>query len=312
MVKKEEAFQQLPKIWTPALKGFKAWLKLERSCSVHTVEAYLRDVVSLIYWISEHTDISNPENIHQQQIETYIQTIGINGQSANSQARNLSAIRTFFKYLSIEDLVKSNPAKIVSSPKTTRKLPDYLTVDEINNILEAIDMSKTFAYRNRAMIEILYACGLRVSEMTGLRMDQIFVDEGFIRVIGKNNKERLIPIGQSALNWIDQYIQYERKTYFELKETEGCLFLNKNGKGLSRVMVFQLVRALAQKAGITRDISPHIFRHSFATHLVEGGADLRAVQEMLGHESILTTEIYTHLDTHYLRETVLRFHPIYR
>lgn len=303
------AFHLRRMLWKQALLDFRVHLKLERSLSDRTVEAYLRDVSKLQAFAEGHTPVLAPEALGLDDLQAFITHTAKQGLNASSQARLLSAVRGFYKCLRIEKVISTDPTELLESPKLGRYLPQFLSVEEIDHIVEAIDMSKALAHRDRAMIETLYGCGLRVSELCGLRMSWLHFNDGFIRVIGKGDKERLVPISPEAVRQITVYRENERTHLRIRKSAEDLLFLNARGSGLSRVSVFNLVKKLALKAGIKKDISPHTFRHSFATHLVEGGADLRAVQEMLGHASITTTEIYTHLDREYLRSNILRFHP---
>ncbi len=299
--------------WASAINGFKAYLRLERSLSVHSVDAYLRDVGNLRDYCFEHMAETGPLEVTMKTIEGFLAWLNSMHLSARTQSRMLSGLRAFYKYLLVEDCIDHDPLELIEGPRLDHKLPDVLSVDEIERILQAIDLSHPQGTRNRAMIETLYACGLRVSELVHLKISNIYPDIGLIKVLGKNNKERLVPIGTHALKYIDLYLRGDRAGMLNInKGYEDHLFLNRRGKALTRVMVFQIVKDLARRAGINKDISPHTFRHSFATHLVEGGADLRAVQEMLGHSSIVTTEIYTHLNTDYLKETVLRYHPMHR
>jgi integrase/recombinase XerD len=281
---------------------------LERSFSEHSIEAYARDVNKL-YEYSKDLEKS-PGELVQEDITQFITVLHDFGISASSQARIISGIRAFYKYLQLEGMLDSDPTELVMGPKLKRKIPAVLTVEEIDELVAQIDMSSEQGHRNRAILETLYACGLRVSELIHLTLTNIHPDIGFIKVIGKNNKERIVPIGSSALKHIGLYLQHVRNKQKNIqKGHEDYVFLNRRGKALSRVMVFTIIKNLAEKAGIEKRISPHTFRHSFATHLVEGGANLRVVQDLLGHESISTTEIYTHLDQSFLRETLLNFHP---
>lgn len=296
-------------MWEPYKKGFKTYLQLERSLSENTVEAYLRDIGHLTYFLQESGLLKNPSEITLKDLQQFIKWIADLGMSDTSQARIISGIRTFYRYCLLEDIAKTDPSTLLESPKLKKTLPDTLSFEEIEKIIAAIDLSKPEGGRNKAILETLYSCGLRVSELTGLRISQLYLDVGFIRVTGKGDKERLVPIGSSAVKYINIYRNMIRLHITPQKGNEDILFLNKRGGKLSRVMVFYIIRDLARKAGIQKTISPHTFRHSFATHLVEGGADLRAVQEMLGHASITTTEIYTHLDREFLRKTLEQFHP---
>ncbi|MEP7128020.1 MAG: site-specific tyrosine recombinase XerD [Chitinophagales bacterium] len=298
--------------WHSTTKGFKAYLQLERSLSANSVAAYLHDV-GLLRRFFELKQLSiQPEEVVLEQLHEFIFFINELGMGDQSQARILSGIRAFYKYLMMEDLIKNDPTLLIEGPKLKRKLPDVLHLEEINQLLAAIDHSRADGIRNRAIIEILYGCGLRVTELVDLKISNLYFDVGFIKVIGKGNKERLIPIGEEAIKHINFYRDGVRSHLSIKQGFQDFLFLNRNGKKLTRVYIFMMIKALAEKIGLKKSISPHTFRHSFATHLVEGGADLRAVQEMLGHESITTTEIYTHLDREFLRETLLQFHPRYK
>ncbi len=295
--------------WQQALSDFRIHLKLERSLSDRTVEAYLRDLGKLRAFAETHAPVPQPETLGLDDLQAFTTYIARQGLGAKSQARLLSAVRSFYKMLRIEKVITADPTELLESPKTGRYLPTFLAVEEIDAMVNAIDMSRALAHRDRAMLETLYGCGLRVSELCTLRMSWLHFGEGFVRVIGKGDKERMVPISPEAMHQIEVYRNEERVHLPVKKPAEDILFLNARGGGLSRVSVFNLVKKLAVKAGVQKVISPHTFRHSFATHLVEGGADLRAVQEMLGHASITTTEIYTHLDREYLRSNILQFHP---
>jgi integrase/recombinase XerD len=299
--------------WISSIKGFKAYLLLEKSLSKHSIEAYIRDVGKLLEYVLLKKIDQTPNLLTDDNLIGFVYYINDLGLEAKSQARIISGIRAFYKYLLLEDLIDVDPSALLESPKLRRVLPDVLSYEEIISVYDAIDMSLPHAHRNRAMFETLYACGLRVSELVTLQISNYYPDEGFVKVLGKNNKERLVPIGDEAVRQIDIYLQSERQHLPRIsKEAEDILFLNRRGKGLTRVMIFTLVKQYVAAAGIDKTVSPHTFRHSFATHLVEGGADLRAVQEMLGHESILTTEIYTHVDRSYLRATIQKYHPLSR
>ena len=295
--------------WDLALRGFRMYLKLERSLSDRTVEAYLHDVSKLRAYASEQKPPISPIDIKLDDLQAFTTRTVKQGLAASSQARLLSAVRMFYRSLLLDKAIAEDPTELLESPRIGRKLPIFLSVAEVDAIVDAIDMSKRMAHRDRAIVETLYGCGLRVSELCGLKRSQVHGADGFIRVVGKGDKERLVPIGKEALHWIDHYTAHERSHLVVQKKAEDIVFLNARGGGLSRVSVLLLVKRLATKAGVQKTISPHTFRHSFATHLVEGGADLRAVQEMLGHASITTTEIYTHLDREYLRSNIMRFHP---
>lgn len=273
------------------------------------MEAYVRDVTKLQQFMEMTHPKTSPLAVTPKQLQGFLQYVNELGMSAYSQARILSGIKGFFKYLMFEELIEKDPTELIEGPKIGRKLPDTLSYQEIERLLEAIDLSKLEGGRNRAMLEVLYSSGLRVSELVDLKLNNIYFDVGFLRVIGKGNKERLVPIGRDALKHLKIYIEEIRVHIPVQKGSEADVFLNKRGKRLSRVSVFTMIKELARKIGLKKTISPHTFRHSFATHLIEGGADLRAVQEMLGHESITTTEIYTHLDRDYLRQVITEFHP---
>ena len=296
-------------IWASYIQSFKNYLLLERSLSHNSIEAYLRDVNKLAEFDGHHTDPIGPVEMTQKRLEEFIGEIFKVGLDAKSQARILSGIKAFYKFLVLEGAIKNSPARQIEGPRLKRKLPDTLSYEEIQLILDAVDLSLPLAHRNKAILETLYACGLRVSELVNFRLSCYYADEKYIRVIGKNNKERIVPIADSAIKQIDFYLQHERCHLDIKKGHEDFVFLNRRGKKLTRVMIFHIVKSSVAQAGIEKTISPHTFRHSFATHLVEGGANLRAVQEMLGHESITTTEIYTHVNTEFLRETLLLYHP---
>ncbi len=299
-------------MWDAYKKGFKAYLQLERSLSDNSVEAYLRDIGKLTTWLQENNQLKTPGELGLADLQQFIQSMGGAGMTATSQARMISGIRGFYKYCLLEQITTTDPTTLVNPPKTKRTLPDTLSFDEIEKMIAEIDLSKPEGGRNKAILETMYSCGLRVSEVVNLKISCLYLDVGFIRVIGKGDKERLVPIGGDAVKFIKLYKESIRVHQQPQKDFEDILFLNNKGKNLSRVMIFYIIKALAKKAAITKTISPHTFRHSFATHLVEGGADLRAVQEMLGHESITTTEIYTHLDRDYLRDTLQQFHPAFK
>ena len=298
--------------WTVYKKGFKAFLQLEKSLSDHSVEAYLRDIDKLSdYLVSINAPVS-PADVTLQHLQSFMQCIGEMEMAPTSQARIISGIKSFFKYCLLEQICTINPTTLLPSPKTRRKLPDVLSFEEIEQVIAQIDLSKAEGGRNKAILETMYSSGLRVTEAINLKISCLYLDVGFIRVIGKGDKERLVPIGSDATKFIKLYKDTIRVHQTPAKDNEDVLFLNNRGKALSRVMIFYIIKDLIMKAGITKSISPHSFRHSFATHLVEGGADLRAVQEMLGHESITTTEIYTHLNREFLRDTLDRFHPAFQ
>ncbi|MFZ5940668.1 MAG: site-specific tyrosine recombinase XerD [Bacteroidota bacterium] len=296
-------------LWKSDMEEFRTFLKLEKSLSENSIEAYLADIGKLTMFYESRGETRSPEQVTAKDLGDFLEWITELGMSPRSQARILSGIKAFFRYLAIEERISDDPSALLQSPKTGRKLPEVLTVAEIDLLFSFIDLSKPEGRRNKAMLELMYSCGLRVSELVSFRITDMYRDEGFIRVIGKGDKERLIPVSTQALREIDLYLPDRNQLSIIRKADSDILFLNRRGGRLSRVMVFTVVKELAEQAGIKKNISPHTFRHSFATHLVEGGADLRAVQEMLGHESILTTEIYTHLDREYLRENMISYHP---
>jgi integrase/recombinase XerD len=295
--------------WSVYTKGFKDFLKLERSLSGNTIEAYAHDVDKLRQFLEIKSLSTTPAGVTIKLLKEFIEYINEIGISAYSQARIISGLRAFFRYLQAEELTDQDPTELLEGPRLGRKLPDTLDLHEIEKILNSIDLSKPEGTRNRAMLETLYSSGLRVSELVNLKIPNIYFDIGFLRVIGKGNKERLVPIGRAALKYIKTYIEEIRVHAPVKKEAEAIAFLNRRGNKLTRVMVFTIIKNLVAACGIKKAVSPHTFRHSFATHLIEGGADLRAVQEMLGHESITTTEIYTHLDRDYLKQVIREFHP---
>ncbi len=293
--------------WEKSIIEFKSYLKIERSLSDNTIDSYLRDVRKLSGFCREKN--LNELQITKAEVKEFIVDINKEGISARSQSRIISGIKAFYKYLILEDYLKVNPTELIESPKIGMKLPDTLSVLEIDSLISAIDLSHPQGERNRAILEVLYSCGLRVSELTNLKLSNIRFKEGYVKVVGKGNKERFAPIGGVAIKFLKIYLK-EIRTHQDIKKgSEDIVFLNRRGKQLTRVMIFTIIKDLATKIGMKKKISPHTFRHSFATHLIEGGADLRAIQEMLGHESITTTEIYTHLDREYLRESIIQFHP---
>jgi integrase/recombinase XerD len=296
-------------MWDSYKKGFKAWLQLEKSLADHSVDAYLHDINKFTAYLSLQETEPKPGDITLKQLEAFIKWINELGMTATSQARIISGLRSFYHYCVLEQISSQDPTVLMESPKLKRLLPDTLSFEEIDQIIAAIDLSKAEGVRNKAIFETMYSCGLRVSELVNLRISNLYLDVGFIKVIGKGDKQRLVPIGSSAIRHINIYKQNIRNKQSIALGQEDILFLNRRGRGLTRVMIFLVLKQLVSKAGINKVVSPHTFRHSFATHLVEGGADLRAVQEMLGHESITTTEIYTHLDRDYLRQTLREFHP---
>lgn len=295
--------------WDDGLKDFQHFLQLEKSLSQNSIEAYSSDISKLVQFLKLNKLVLEPEQITGKVLSSFIKHINEIGMSSRSQARVISGLKAFFRFLLLDDVITEDPTAQIESPKIGRKLPEVLSVEEIDLIISTIDLSKPEGHRNRAIIETLYSCGLRVSELIGLRISDLYLDKFYIKVIGKGDKERLVPIGKRAVSEIRNYLP-DRNSIPDIdKHSQNILFLNRRGKGLTRVMIFTIIKDLAKKSGITKSVSPHTFRHSFATHLIEGGADLRAVQEMLGHESILTTEIYTHLDREYLRDTIMSFHP---
>jgi integrase/recombinase XerD len=296
--------------WADALQEFKNYMRLERTLSANSVEAYLRDVTRFRQYLTlESAQEPLLESITPQHIKNFLVYIAELGMSATSQARMLSGLKIFFKFLAIEFYFTNDPTAQIQGPQIGKKLPAVLEVFEVEQILSAIDLSTPEGVRNRAIIETLYSSGLRVTELVELRMSNLFFDIGFIKVIGKSNKERFVPIGDDAMKYISQYVEHIRTHLNIQKDSENIVFLNRRGAKLTRAMIFLIIKDLTMKAGITKTVSPHTFRHSFATHLLEGGADLRAIQEMLGHESILTTQIYTHLDVEYLKQVIQEFHP---
>lgn len=299
-------------MWEPYKKGFRAFLLLERSLSEATVEAYLRDLDKFTQYISYKGITITPATTTLKEVQDFLKWIAELGMSPTSQSRIISGLRNFFQYCLSEQLIQTDPTELVDTPRLKRSLPDVLTVQELEDMNAQIDHSKDDGIRNRAIMEIMYSCGLRVSEVVTMKIQHLFLEAGFLRVIGKGNKERMVPVGSVAAKQVKLYMDHIRLKQVAKKGDEEILFLNRRGGRLSRVMIFMIIKELAAKAGIHKNISPHTIRHSFATHLVEGGADLRAVQEMLGHESITTTEIYTHLDREFLRETLIQFHPSFQ
>lgn len=295
--------------WEEAKKGFENYLRLEKSLSQNSVSAYINDINKLIIYLNTHFSKITPLKVKLEHLKSFVTWLNEKEISPRTQARTISGIKSFYKFLMVEEKITTDPTSLLESPKIGRKLPDVLSIEEIDYLINSVDLSKVEGQRNKAMIETLYSCGLRVSELVNLKITNLFLDQGYIKVEGKGNKERLVPVSGKAVEEIETYLANYRKKLNVAKDSENILFLNRRGKKLSRVMVFTIIKGLAEKAGIKKSISPHTFRHSFATHLINGGADLRAVQEMLGHESILTTEIYTHLDREYLKSTVQQFHP---
>ncbi len=299
----------MPMNWEEAIKEFENYLKIERGLSQNSVWAYVADMDKLAIYAQLDLKIDSPLNLNSAHLDAFVQDIAQHHFKASSQARLVSGVRTFYKFLLLTDQLTSDPSELLESPKVGRKLPDTLSHNEIDALIGAIDLSKPEGHRNKAILETLYACGLRVTELVELKISNLYFNDEFIKVVGKGSKERLVPIGHSAIKYINIYL-HEYRTHISIKKGfEDVVFLNRNGRALTRVMIFTIIKDLAQKIGLQKTISPHTFRHSFATELVQRGADLRAVQEMLGHESITTTEIYTHLDREYLRSTLLQFHP---
>ncbi|MEO6455832.1 MAG: site-specific tyrosine recombinase XerD [Ginsengibacter sp.] len=299
-------------MWDGYKKGFKDYLQLEKSLSDNSVEAYLQDVEKLTQYIIAGNEPKSPDQIELNDLEKFVKWVSELGMTPSSQSRIISGLRSFYKYCLQEQIVFNDPTALLETPKLKKALPDILSFNEIENIISQIDVSTPEGARNKAIIETLYSCGLRVTELVNLRLSCLYFDVGFIRITGKGDKERLVPIGDSAIKYINLYKNSIRVHTQVRPGNEDVVFLNRRGRKLSRVMIFIIIKHLAQRAGITKNISPHTFRHSFATHLVEGGADLRAVQEMLGHESITTTEIYTHLNREFLRDTLQQYHPAFK
>ena len=295
--------------WQPYIKGFRMFLQLEKSLSANSIEAYTRDIEKLVRFMELQYDSLSPVRVELHHLTSFLVWLNELGLSARSQARIISGIKSFYKFLLLEDVIETDPTTLLETPRIGRKLPEVLNHEEVELILAQIDLSSPAGRRNKAMLEVLYGCGLRVSELTELRLSHIYFDQEFIRVTGKGHKERLVPIGRIALKEIRNYLPDRHSLPRIERDHEDILFLNRRGRKLSRVMVFTMIKDLVAAAGIKKNISPHTFRHSFATELIDRGADLRAVQEMLGHESILTTEIYTHLDREFLRDAIIRFHP---
>lgn len=293
--------------WNDAIKDFSDYLRIERSLSPNSVTAYINDIHKLKRFFAEDGRNTGPADITYEGLAAFLNDKAVNDSSPRTQARMISGIRSFFRFLIIEGVIADDPSSLLEAPRLGMKLPEVLTVEEIDRMESMIDLSAPEGHRNKAIIETMYSCGLRVSELVNMRLTDIHRNEGFIMVTGKGNKQRLVPVGSVALKEIDHYL--EQRNLLPVITDQNILFLNRRGKRLTRVMVFNIIKKQASAAGIRKNISPHTLRHSFATHLVEGGADLRAVQEMLGHESITTTEIYTHIDRSYLRDTILLYHP---
>ncbi len=295
--------------WDSAIEDFKKYLKIERGLSENSMNAYVTDLIKLKDYLIIKKNIVAPNEVKPVHIKGLLESLTSSGISARTQARVISGIKSFYKYLLIEDLIEKDPTSLIDAPKIGRKLPEVLALEEVDAIINTIDLSKPEGQRNKALLETLYSCGLRVSEVIDIKLSNLHFDSGFIKIEGKGKKERLVPVSKNAIEEITRYRITTRSEMNVYKGDEDILFLNRRGERLSRVMIFTIIKALVSKAGIVKNISPHTFRHSFASHLVEGGANLRAVQEMLGHESIITTEIYTHLDKEYLKNTINQFHP---
>jgi integrase/recombinase XerD len=294
--------------WEISIKNFIDFLRLERSLSANSINAYYNDINKLKNYLDLKKLNLSPQQINTEHLRNFIYWLNEMGLCSTSQSRVISGIKSFYKYLLLENKIEKDPAALLETPKIGRKLPEVLTIDEIDQLIQAIDLSLPEGQRNKAIIETLYSCGLRVTELIQLRISNLYFDQGFVRIIGKGNKERLVPISQKAIKEINYYLEDRNKIKI-VQGYEDILFLNRRGKQLTRVMIFTIIKRLAAKANIPKNISPHTLRHSFASHMIDGGADLRAIQEMLGHESIMTTEIYTHLDREYLRDTIIEHHP---
>ena len=295
--------------WKAYISGFKSYLKLERSLSENSVQAYLHDIALLDRFLLFKELKRTPADLQLNELQEFLQWINEIGMGARSQARIISGVKAFFKYCLLENIVTNDPSQLLETPRLGRKLPDTLSIDDINQLIEAIDLSKAEGTRNKAILETLYSCGLRVSELVNLKLSNLHMEIGFVKVTGKGDKERLVPMGSVAIKFIKIYLNEIRNHQKIASGAEDVVFLNKRGNRLTRVMIFTIIKQLSHKINLKKSISPHTFRHSFATHLIEGGADLRAVQEMLGHESITTTEIYTHLDRDFLRQSIIQHHP---
>ncbi len=296
--------------WESEIESFKGYLKIEKGLSDNSIHAYVTDLAKLVQFLSDRgLECNDPEGVTLNDLKEMIEWIAQKGISPRTQARIISGIKSFYKFLLIEEKIEKDPTALLESPKIGRKLPEILSVEEIDSIINAIDTRKPEGQRNKAILETLYSCGLRVSELIDLKISNLFFESGFIKIEGKGNKERLVPISAKAVKEINLYLSEYRRNLKIHHDSEDILFLNRRGKKLSRVMIFTIIKGLVAIIGMDKNVSPHTFRHSFATHLIDGGANLRAVQEMLGHESIITTEIYTHLDKEYLKNTMIQFHP---
>jgi len=295
--------------WEDSIRGFEEFLRLEKGLSQNSINAYINDISKLQDFLKINFKGITPQKVKLAHLRSFVEFLNEKGVSPRTQARTISGIKSFNKYLLIEEKIISDPTSLLESPKIGRKLPDILSLEEIDTLIQAVEIDKPEGQRNKAILETLYSCGLRVSELVSLKISNINFEQTYVKIEGKSNKERMIPISPRAIAEINIYLEGYRKTLKIAKGAEDVLFLNRRGQKLSRVMIFTIIKNLAIKVKFEKKISPHTFRHSFATHLIDGGADLRAVQEMLGHESILTTEIYTHLDREYLKDTINQFHP---
>ncbi len=295
--------------WEIEIDGFKNYLKLEKGLSDNSIHAYVTDLFKLVQFLRDRGYNFGPEGVTLTHLREMIEWVSNRGISPRTQARIISGIKSFYKFLLIEEKVEKDPTALLEAPKVGRKLPEVLSVEEIDTIINAVDTKKPEGQRNKAILETLYSCGLRVSELIDLKISNLFFESGFIKIEGKGSKERLVPISNKAIKEINLYLSEYRRTLKISGAHEDVLFLNRRGKKLSRVMIFTIIKNITKKLHLDKNISPHTFRHSFATHLIDGGANLRAVQEMLGHESIITTEIYTHLDKEYLKNTIVQYHP---
>lgn len=301
------------KIWYDEINSFRLFLKLEKNLAKNSIKAYLQDLARFKqYFIEIKKKNLSPYQIKMQDIQEFILFLYELGISESSQARMLSAIKNFYKYLVNTEAMAQNPTLLIETPKLERKIPEVLSIEEIDKLIESIDLNTKHGQRNRAIIETLYSCGLRVSELVNLKISNLYFEDGFVLITGKGNKQRFVPISNKAMTEINKYLKHYRPTYPLKHEYTDIVFLNNRGEKMTRVMIFLIIKKAANKAGITKKISPHTLRHSFATHLIDGGADLRSVQQMLGHESILTTEIYTHLSKKHLRETLILYHPYFQ
>ena len=295
--------------WEQEIEGFKNYLKVEKGLSDNSIHAYITDLVKLVHFLKDNGYDIGPDEVKLDHLKEMIQWVNDKGISPRTQARIISGIKSFYKYLLIEEKVDRDPTALLETPKVGRKLPEILSVEEIDTIINAVDTKKPEGQRNKAILETLYSCGLIVSELIDLKISNLFFESGFVKIEGKGSKERLVPISTKAIKEINLYLSEYRRNLRIHPDHEDILFLNRRGKKLSRVMIFTIIKNITKKLGLEKNISPHTFRHSFATHLIDGGANLRAVQEMLGHESIITTEIYTHLDKEYLKDTIIQYHP---